>query len=271
MKIFKHVYTSALGKSRDCATEIITLNEHLDGIPVVIAPGFLTERQDDWLNYIAERINAPLIYVKWRSSSVLKLSVSALSTLLTPSSLPRAAMLSTALLPGLNALRMAYFGAAMFSAWSSAAKEATLAGKDLAKVLNDIWDDDDKAIFIGHSLGVRVITEAMRTLNSDNVLTSISIAGAINKEQYDERISQIKSARDIIHTNIFSDNDRILKWLYRIGELNVKKLPVGLVDSDLANVKNIKTHIGHTEYHADESFGKLIVRLHNSALELATA
>lgn len=260
MKVFKHVYTSALGIDRKCEIKIITMNENHEGVPVVIAPGFLTEGQDDWLNYIAERIDAPLIFVKWRSSSILKMSMSALSSLLATSSVP-----------AIGALRLASFGASFFSAWSSAAKEATLAGQDLTNVLNDIWDNDDKAIFIGHSLGVRVITEAMRTLRFDNVLTSISIAGAINKEHYQERISAIKSARNITHVNMFSDNDSVLKWLYRIGEFNVKKVPIGLVQSDLPNITNIKTSIGHTEYHKDASFGELIVQLHKEALQRVEA
>jgi len=260
MKVIEHIYTSALGIRLKCQIQIITVNEHLDGIPVVIAPGFLTEGQDDWLNYIASRIDAPLIFVKWRSSSILKMSVRALQ-----------ALLASFAVPGIGTLRAASFGASLFSAWSRAAKEATLAGKDLTNVLNDIWDNDDKAIFIGHSLGVRVITEAMRTLKSDNVLTSISIAGAINKDDYESRIREIKSERHIIHINMYSDNDSVLKWLYRIGELNIKKLPIGLVASDLQNVNNLKTSIGHTEYHKDTSFGELIVQLHKEALDLIEA
>ncbi|MDD7993764.1 DUF726 domain-containing protein [Kosakonia radicincitans] len=256
MDLFKHSYESLFGIERKCEIEIIIENDDHDGIPVVIAPGFLTEGDDDWLKYFKERIDAPLIYVKWRSSSTFKLTASILTK-----------SLVTLSLPGINATKIITTGIGFFSDWSNAAKEASLAGKDLSRILNDIWDDDDKAIFIGHSLGVRVITEAMRTLSHDNVLTSIAIAGAINKDDYDARISAIKTKGKVQHSNFYSDNDSILTWLYRIGEFNFQKLPIGLVCSDLENVKNYKTHFGHNEYREKNIISKTIVKLYNNAVE----
>ncbi|MGR5944908.1 DUF726 domain-containing protein [Enterobacter sp. C4G1] len=256
MEFFKHNYQSLFGFDRKCEIEIIIKNEDHDGIPVVIAPGFLTEEQEDWLTYIQERIDAPLIYVKWRSSSVLKITKNVLIPIV-----------PTSLIPGIGLYRFTGLIGTVYKNWSNAAKEASLAGRDLAKVLNDIWDDDDKAIFIGHSLGVRVITQAMKNLNHDNVLTSISIAGAIDLEDYEERISAIKSKRRIKHSNLYSDNDSILKWLYRIGELNFKNQPVGLMRCDLDNVINYRTSIGHTEYHEKYIFSKTIVDLYDKAVK----
>ncbi|EMO5716199.1 TPA: DUF726 domain-containing protein [Enterobacter roggenkampii] len=252
----KHSYKSLFGFTRKCEIEIILRNEDHDGIPIVIAPGFLTENQEDWLSYIEERIKAPLIYVKWRSSSITQMTQKSLVSLL-----PSLAI------PIIGAYRVPALLSTIYSSWSNAAKEASLAGRDLSRVLNDIWDDDDKAIFIGHSLGVRVITEAMRSLKHDNVLTSISIAGAIDSEEYDKRILAINSKRIIKHTNMYSDNDAILKWLYRIGELNYKKDPIGLVRCDLDNVINYKSSIGHTEYHEKYIFSKTIIELYDKAIK----
>jgi len=252
----EHSYKSLFGFTRKCEIEIILRNEDHDGIPIVIAPGFLTENQEDWLTYIEERIKAPLIYVKWRSSSITRMTQKSLISLL-----PSLAI------PIIGSYRVPALLSTIYSSWSNAAKEASLAGRDLSRVLNDIWDDDDKAIFIGHSLGVRVITEAMRTLKYDNVLTSISIAGAIDSEEYEKRIVAINSKRSIKHTNMYSDNDAILKWLYRIGELNYKKDPIGLVRCDLDNVINYKSSIGHTEYHEKYIFSKTIVEIYNKAIK----
>lgn len=251
MEVFKHYYESWLGNERKCEIELIFANEDSDGIPVVIAPGFLTEDDDDWFEYFKDRIDSPLIYVKWRSSSILKLTRSTLSRSLFSTSLP--GILLTSII-------------GLFSGWSNAAKEASLAGNDLSKFLNKIWYDDDKAIFIGHSLGVRVITEAMRTLTHDNVLTSIAIAGAINKDEYETRISAIKTKNKITHSNFYSDNDLILSWLYKIGEFNFEKLPIGLVRSDLENVKNYKTHFGHNEYREKTIISRTIVELYKQSV-----
>lgn len=254
--LFGHSYRSVMGFKRKCEIEVIIKNEDCDGVPIVIAPGFLTEDQQDWLTYIEKRINAPLIYVKWRSSSVLKITQNALLT-----------FLPSLAIPYIGTYRIPSILSCMFSGWSNAAKEASLAGRDLSKIINDIWDDEIKAVFLGHSLGVRVITEAMHTLNHDNVLTSISIAGAIDTEEYEKRLSGIKTKRRIKHINMYSDNDAILKWLYRIGELNYKSNPIGLIRCDLENVINYKSSIGHTEYHKNHAFSKTIIELYDEVIK----
>jgi len=240
--------------------ELDILNEDHDGIPIVIAPGFLTQGSDDWKNYIASKIDAPIYYVKWRSSSVLhfaskQLALNSARSLLSFTNLT---------LKGMGLLASAYME------WKSAANEANRAGVALARFLNDVWYDDDKAVFIGHSLGVRVITEAMRNLTHDNVMTSISLAGALNRDEYDRRITAIASPRTIAHSNVYSTNDQILKWVYRMGELNYSQRPIGLECSGLANVHNHKNAIGHTEYHDDEEFGEFILARYNDAVRVRT-
>lgn len=240
-------------------TTINVINGDMKGIPVVIAPGFLTEKSYNWLNYFSKRINAPLIYVNWKSSSQSKILQKSLFPEMPVwvNTFTRPAMSLPIGLPTNS-----------FIEWASASSEAYNAGVDLANILNDIWDNDDKAIFIGHSLGVRVITQAMTLLQHDNVLTSISIAGAISKEKYEQRISGIKSVRTITHSNLYSTDDIILKYFYRIGELSYSSNPIGLTCSDLYNVINHKTNIGHTEHHESADFEKIIMTLYKEALNM---
>lgn len=258
MKSFYTRDLSGLANLSPGKIELDILNEDHDGIPIVIAPGFLTQGSDDWKTYIASKIDAPIYYVKWRSSSVLHFA----SKHLALNSARSLLSFTNLTLKGMGLLASAYME------WKSAANEANQAGVALARFLNDIWYDDDKAVFIGHSLGVRVITEAMRNLTHDNALTSISIAGALNRDEYDRRITAIASPRTIVHTNVYSTNDQILKWVYRVGEMNYSRLAVGLECSGLANVLNHQNAIGHTEYHDNEEFGEFILACYNDAVRV---
>lgn len=227
--------------------QITVINENCEGIPIVIAPGFLTENSNEWLDFLSKCINTPIIYVKWRSSSILGITKEVLYSALYSFIPLRVPFRLSSVLGSVYKV---------YDAWSEAAKEANLAGKDLANFLNDIWDDEDKGIFIGHSLGVRVITEAMTHLKYDNVFSSISIAGAIDVDEYEKRIMRIESNNQIQHINIFSNNDAVLKYLYIPAEFSLS--PLGLKESCLPCVDNILTNIGHTEYQDSEAFAKMI-------------
>lgn len=241
--------------------DITVINEESDGVPIVIAPGFLTESSDEWEVFIKKHINTRIIYVKWHSSSVLAVAKKIILNMF-PS------LVSAIGYPGLGWLRAGGLSTSslwtVYKAWCMAANEANIAGVALANFLNDVWDDDDKGVFIGHSLGVRVITEAMTHLQSDNVLSSISIAGAIDVDEYEKRIVRIKCQEQVKHTNIFSNNDAVLKYLYRPAEWSFS--PLGLEKSNLHCVNNILTDIGHTEYHDKEAFSEMIINLYNDAL-----
>lgn len=245
------------------------LNEDHDGIPIVLAPGFLTEGSEDWLKYVQSKIDAPIIYVQWRSSSILKVSTKVLFGMLGNIIFKSTGgLMLVGIISIVRRLKIHNFFSGAYSSWASAAKEANSAGLELANILNDKWNNNDKAVFIGHSLGVRVITNAMINLKHDNILTSISVAGAINQEEFNARITNIESPRKINHSNLYSTNDRVLKWLYRIGELNVKKLPIGLSQSRLDNVTDYRNDIGHTKYHNEnEYFDRLIVKLYKNAVD----
>lgn len=254
-----------IGFPRRSNIQITVINEECGGVPIIIAPGFLTENSDEWLDFISKHIDTQIIYVKWRSSSVLGMTKETLLSILT--SLATTAVAAVTALPLISVYRVGGIAktlSTIYGAWSRAASEANFAGEDLANFLNDVWDEDDKGVFIGHSLGVRVITAAMTRLKSDNILSSISIAGAINVDEYEKRITKIKCQEQVKHTNIFSNNDAVLKYLYRPAELSVS--PLGLKKSNLSCVNNIITDIGHTEHHSKEEFSEMIINLYNEAL-----
>ncbi|HEG4393489.1 TPA: DUF726 domain-containing protein [Morganella morganii] len=253
----KEINIGSLGKNK---IKITVTNEESNGVPIVIAPGFLTEHSEDWENFLKKHINTKIIYVNWQSSSALLMAKRALFSML-PSWTSALYTLGPGWLRAGGVLTSLW---EIYKVWSRAADEANSAGVALARFLNDVWDDDDKGIFIGHSLGVRVITAAMASLKSDNILSSISIAGAIDVDEYEDRIKKTKCQERVKHTNIFSDNDAILKYLYIPAELSFS--PLGLEKSKLPCVNNILTDIGHTEYHDKEMFSEMIIDLYNDAL-----
>ncbi|WP_338859459.1 DUF726 domain-containing protein [Serratia marcescens] len=221
-------------------------NENANGMPVVIAPGYMTDGDKSWGEKLSKIIHSPIIFVQWRSSNIWgllsELGITAVERILQP--------FRTATLPASLAIKI-------HESWSKNSKKANDAGDCLARFLNDVWDMDDKALFIGHSLGVRVITEAMTQLNNANVLSSVSIAGAILQPQYDENISNANHVHSPMHVNIHSESDWVLSYLYKIGEVSFEN-PVGITKSHLGNVENINLDIGHISYLSNKKFMRYI-------------
>ncbi|KMJ14044.1 DUF726 domain-containing protein [Serratia marcescens] len=221
-------------------------NENSNGMPVVVAPGYMTDGDKSWGKTLSKIIDSPIIFVQWRSSNIWRLLGGLGITALAGVSLPfRAATLPASLAKKIH------------DSWSEAAQIANYAGNRLAGFLNDVWDMDDKALFIGHSLGVRVITEAMTQLNNANVLSSVSIAGAILQPLYDENISKANHVHSPMHVNIHSSSDWVLKYLYKIGEISLERA-VGINESKLGNVENINLDIGHMSYLSNKKFMRYI-------------
>lgn len=217
-------------------------NEGAKGMPVVIAPGYMTDGDKSWGEALSKIISSPIIFVQWRSSNIRSLS----------KELGITAIIGV-LLPFRYALLPISLAKKIHGSWSKISKIANDAGERLARFLNDVWDGDEKALFIGHSLGVRVITEAMRKLKNDNVLSSVSIAGAILQPFYDLSINQANHVLSPMHINIHSNRDWVLKFLYKIGEFSLKE-PIGITESTQKNVKNINLDIGHISYLSNKKF-----------------
>lgn len=233
-------------KIKGSSITIKLYNENANGMPVVVAPGYMTDGDKSWGKKLSEIINSPIIFVQWRSSSFSELSLGLIATIAAGLFLPFRAVT----LPASLARKI-------YDSWSKSSKIASDAGDCLARFLNDVWDRDDKALFIGHSLGVRVITEAMKQLNNANVLSSVSIAGAILQPLYDENISKANHVHSPMHVNIHSSRDLVLKYLYKIGEISLER-PVGINASKLGNVENINLDIGHMSYLSNKKFMRYI-------------
>ncbi|MEX2941380.1 DUF726 domain-containing protein [Serratia fonticola] len=222
-------------------------NENKNGMPVVIAPGFFTDGDEEWVEKLIKIIDSPIVFVQWRSSNFSKLMMEFIPQIITSAVLPyKAAMIPLSI------------GKGFFRKWRECSELANQVGERLANFLNDVWDKDEKALFIGHSLGVRIITEAMKNLEYSNVFASISIAGAILKDRYEDNIMQARCIDGTMHVNLYSDSDYVLQYLYRVGEVDLKNKPIGMTESDLSHVENINLSLGHTSYLTSEEFLKYI-------------
>ncbi|ANS42653.1 DUF726 domain-containing protein [Serratia inhibens] len=247
-------------------------NEGAKGIPVVIAPGYMTDGDKSWAKKLSKVINSPIIFVQWKSSNHWKLLKGMI--LPTTSGMMTTGMMTTGMILPLAARMILPLAAGTVlpyryvtlptsvitgvrKSWRNSSNVANNAGKCLADFLNEVWDGEEKALFIGHSLGVRVITEAMKRLKNDNVLSSVSIAGAILQPIYDSNIELAKSVPLAKHVNIHSDSDWVLKYLYKVGELDLEK-PIGVTESTLENVENINLDIGHVSYLSNKNFMRYI-------------
>ena len=111
--------------------------------------------------------------------------------------------------------------------WSAAKANATANGQPLAEWLLE-WDGaDGRPIhLLGYSLGARVCCETLRVLrNRDrgDVPASVSLlGGAIPDDSVleDGRYGGAIAAVDGPVNNFHSENDRVLGWVYRIGDRN---------------------------------------------------
>ncbi len=111
--------------------------------------------------------------------------------------------------------------------WSAAKANATANGEPLAGWLLE-WDDaDGRPIhLLGYSLGARVCCETLRVLRDrsrGDVPASVSLlGGAIPDDSVleDGRYGGAIAAVDGPVNNFHSENDRVLRWVYRVGDRN---------------------------------------------------
>lgn len=240
-----HAYN--LVKNKYNLIEIVLYNEKTKGMPVVIAPGFLTYNDKSWAIKLSKVLESPIIFVNWQSSNsneLLKKSIIPIVSGL--------AMSQRSVKIPINVIMM------IKKVWDECSQDSYHAGDRLACFLNDVWDEDDRAIFLGHSLGVRIITGAMSRLNNKNICSSVSIAGAMPREYYEINLKLCKDYESIEHINIYNDKDRVLQLLYKLGEWEFKNKPIGLSESSLGNVKNINLNLGHLSCFSNENFIRFI-------------
>lgn len=125
--------------------------------------------------------------------------------------------------------------------------------------------DNRSFILIGHSLGARVCVLALRRLAKRAIrhssITDVHLmGGAIDRVNADywEPIAKVIDGRC---TNYHSDEDQVLKWLFRFGTANFLAKPIGLyaLPSNPATERILRSidvsHIvkGHQQYHQNIS------------------
>ncbi|WP_241375153.1 hypothetical protein, partial [Klebsiella pneumoniae] len=63
------MYVYDLVKNRSNLIRIELFNEKSKGMPVVIAPGFLTYNDKSWAIKLSKVLKSPIIFVNWKSSN----------------------------------------------------------------------------------------------------------------------------------------------------------------------------------------------------------
>lgn len=145
--------------------------------------------------------------------------------------------------------------------WSIAVRNSKNAGICLAYVLNSCKKKE--FILVGHSLGARIIYNCMKYGIEKNLKMNIVelhlLGGAICGDE-ETWYSISKNVKNNIN-NYFSDNDNVLKYLFRIGMFSMAK-PIGLRKIDIYNFnykvinKDVTRYVsGHKAYI--ENFHKI--------------
>lgn len=239
-------------------------NEGFDGVPIFLASGFLTENQSDWADYISKHIKAPVYFVKWNSLSIdflRKIDAKHIGV-----GFNAIRFLPLPMMPLLLGGAAISSGTAMYM-FLKASSNADKSGASLAKFINENHAKR-KFIFMGHSLGARLMSEAICRLKNKNIITSISIAGAIDENAYEKNLKKCKYKSIIPHVNIYSDNDAVLKYGYKFSSLSLNSDPIGLVKKNIPGVISFNSRIGHTGYHDAEEFSNLIIKYYERTVRL---
>lgn len=111
--------------------------------------------------------------------------------------------------------------------WSDAKRNATANGDPLAEWLLE-WDEADgrPVHLLGYSLGARVCCETLRVLGTrsrSDVPASVSLLGGAIPDGSVLRDGYYGEAIDAFDgplNNFHSENDRVLGWVYRVGDRN---------------------------------------------------
>ena len=71
---------------------------------------------------------------------------------------------------------------------------------------------------MGHSLGTRLINNTLPYIKNDNILLTISMAGATPITSYTENIMKMAYGSKMGHLNIYSEHDKVLNTIYPLVE-----------------------------------------------------
>ena len=214
---------------------------------IIVINGFLSEsKQDvnDWLDVVDELYPSQrVLHLDWPSFSLKKLF-----DLKYESKLKNAMLLAIALISPSSSMAKALRD--MVVGWVAAMDEAEAAGKWLAAYVDS--QKNKNFILMGHSLGARVSYHALANLKRTKSIDFMYLFGGAvsNTEIWDDSCGRHKELKVI---NCFSENDYVLKYLYKVGTL-FTNTPAGLksipkkTETLIYNVDLSHIVDGHTTY-----------------------
>lgn len=233
--------------------------DNLHGI--IFIDGFLTEDEslpfNDWTEGLSiNKANSSYYYVSWESKTLKKIGVMVLSNLskmalkqLIYSSAKKASKLIDKRLGPLNYIMLAYIfvNNPWYKAMVISQKTGALLADLIARTENRTYT------LIGHSLGCRVIQQALYALSTKEKKYIVDVhllGGAVGN---DGKVweSCANAVQNKIH-NYYSENDYVLKGLYRASTLFTNQ-PIGSVPikSEINTIVNhdVSQYVsGHTQY-----------------------
>lgn len=232
-----------------------------DGVTVVFANGFLSEGQVGWGSWermVRQRYPDASVYRLAWGSKELK-SLTGLVARQLPARAGRMAieqLIAEALKQGpkmLGPLSALLMGADIAkNPWHVAKTRATMTGSVLADAL--VRSDLRSVILVGFSLGARVMVaaaESLATREGGPRVESIHLLGAAVGTGRDWHA--IERAAEANVWNYWSDNDRVLRYLYRVGDTGAKAIGCEGIPVTSPKIKNVnvssivRSHKSHLE------------------------
>lgn len=210
-------------EQKECQDDGFELIKLKDGKnpAIVCIDGFMSQEDLNvssiWTDNLSKHFsNNAVYYAKWKSKSVTSLAKSIWE---------KSNFKDDFLQIALNTIKFTLSDT--ISYWDESNKKAHKVGVLLA---NELKQKDETYILIGHSLGAKVIYSCIEQLspyNKTHIQSIHLLGGAIDKSKDWQKIS--KAVTNKIY-NYYKKDDKVLKYLYKIGQLKQMSLeePIGI-------------------------------------------
>jgi pimeloyl-ACP methyl ester carboxylesterase len=244
----------------DKSFDVVKLRDGI-GPSVVLASGFLTERDagwGNWQNMIDKRFpDSPVYRVQWGAQELKGLGVLAaggaakVAVRKVLTSMAKRGSKAFGTLPGIGAVLAARDVAV--NPWTLAKSRAGMTGAALADII--ARTDDQTFILVGHSLGARVMVtcaQALGTKSDAPRIESMHLLGAAVGRKGDWRTLNDAVSGTVL--NYWSSQDEVLRRVYAVAELGQRAVGQAGFDSRFPRIKDrnvSRTVRGHSGYFAD--------------------
>ncbi|MCR9594277.1 TMCO4 family protein [Vibrio alginolyticus] len=232
------------------------------GPAIIFINGFLSQKEKsarDWLKGIERKYpDNPCYLVTWESSSLLELGkfvksgATAVKKSIEDSFILAAKRATKKAAQKIGPLNWASFLADLIgNPWHTSMAKASMTGILLADIIARTKNDDGY-ILMGHSLGCRVIYYCLEALSSkpEIFIKDVYLFGGAVSSKASDWESALSAVEGKI-TNHHSDNDDVLKYLYRAANIGLSEEPIGisLIDESRVNNENATNLVsGHMKY-----------------------